>query len=252
MGELVAIIVASGKASRFGGFPKAFCEIGGEKNINRISRLLAPLVRKVYAILNPVIYERYKDSVYCCELVEITSGHGEAHSLLRGLKKIGSSSECNYLICWGDTVFMSDTPIRRVVEEIPKISDRSIGTCLCARDEQPYAWFGTDGMYIRKSYFRGKDGNVGSGIHDQSLFYFKGNLLLDGLERYRQFLQIEEKQNLSDFGNPISEMKMLYAFEYFHDIGRPMEYCMTEPGQVMSFNTKEELENIEQFVTVEE
>ena len=107
-------------------------------------------------------------------------------------------------------------------------------------------------MYIRKSYFRGKDGNVGSGIHDQSLFYFKGNLLLDGLERYRQFLQIEEKQNLSDFGNTISEMKMLYAFEYFHDIGRPMEYCMTEPGQVMSFNTKEELENIEQFVTVEE
>lgn len=236
------IVAASGNAVRFGGFPKAFCTIGREMNIERTIGYFKPYAAHIYVIVNEKTYKQYQGQVRGCELIPIVTGQGDAHSLLKGLQKIHTLNE--FFVCWGDAVFLSDCLIRHLLKAAAGIGEQSIGISVCSLDKKPYAWFETDGKYIKKSYFAGKDGFQDEGIHDQSLFYFKDGSLAGLLEEYRNKLGITESANTSgDF-----EMKLLHAFEYFYRKGRPMEYILAESGHVMSFNTKEELSCIEKKI----
>ena len=123
-----------------------------------------------------------------------------------------------------------------------------VQTCALPIYASPYAWFGLDGKYISKSYFASRDGNIAQGIHDQSLFYFKTHVLMELLEAFWCELRFNEK----DRDQPYGEMKLLKAFEYFYQKGKPVEYTLTKPGGVMSFNTEEELLQIEELIQIQE
>ena len=57
------LIVASGKSSRFGGYPKAFCKIGDSTNVQNTINLTQNLYDKIYVALNHEIYDDYTDLI---------------------------------------------------------------------------------------------------------------------------------------------------------------------------------------------
>ena len=62
----------------------------------------------------------------------------------------------------------------------------------------------------------------------------------------------ERRFNEKDRDQPYGEMKLLKAFEYFYQKGKPVEYTLTKSGGVMSFNTEAELLQIEELIQIKE
>ncbi len=244
------VVVASGNATRFGGCAKAFCFIGKEMNIGRTIRFLSRFTDSVYVIVKQTDYLKYKDQTERCELVPIETGQGDAHSLLKGLRRLKADGILpqEILVCWGDAVFLSDRPVKDLLRAAALAEETSAGVSVCALDASPYAWFGLDGKYISKSYFASQDGDTAQGIHDQSLFYFKTHVLMELLEAF----WYERRFNEKDRDQPYGEMKLLKAFEYFYQKGKPVEYTLTKSGGVMSFNTEAELLQIEELIQIKE
>lgn len=244
MEEAILIILAAGKASRFGGYPKAFCEIGGKYVVQHTIDKAVNFYPRIYLVLNRDIYEKYYEKVIGCKVIGIDTGLGEAHSLLRAIKKINEMENAvGYLtLCWGDTVFYDEGIFNKTRELTGKFKDNA-GFVICSRDEKPYAYFETVGEVIVKSYFSSCDGIVDQGIHDQSVFVFDSKKIIVQLERYKSFLGITEDMEYTDQ----IEMKLLNAFTFFYENNmKPMQYCMIEAGKTKSFNTAEELDNIKE------
>ncbi|MEE0686744.1 MAG: nucleotidyltransferase family protein [Lachnospiraceae bacterium] len=242
MGKKILVIVASGKSSRFGGFPKAFCEMNKKTNAENTYEKAKKVYDKVYIGVNRTVYEKFKDKINGCEMFSIISGQGDAHSLLKCINYVkGLEGDIERIsACWGDAVFVDSTPFERLEEA-------AINTKIavaCAVDEQPYAWFETtETSDIIKSHFLKEDGVVESGLHDQSLFSFDCEFAITYLNKYREMLGIlqENDETVSD----INEMKLLKFFEYLYENGYTPAKCIEVlPDKVLSFNTVDELEII--------
>ena len=54
----VLLIVASGKSSRFGGFPKAFCDLGGKTSLAHTIEKSGEIFDKIYVGVNNQTYEK--------------------------------------------------------------------------------------------------------------------------------------------------------------------------------------------------
>lgn len=235
----VLLIVASGKSSRFGGFPKAFCQLGTITNVENTIEKSKNLIDRVYIGVNDRIYEQFHDSTRDCEMFSIKTGQGDAHSLLKCIKHI-KDKEINidkFLVCWGDAVFASSKPF----EEIMRTEGDAV--VACSMDKQPYAWFDVNTHdEILKSHFAKEEGFIQAGMHDQSLFLFNIDFAYKYLDDYRISLDIPE--NNDEDKSDVNEMKLLYSFEYLLTQGCPAKICKITGDQVLSFNTQEELESI--------
>ena len=205
------MIVASGKSSRFGGFPKALAPIGRGTNVENTIRLARPFFNKIYLAVNKETCSQFERVARYCEVFDIQTGAGEAHSLVQ-ISEAGES-----------------------------ISDIVPVLVACANDPLPYAWFETNGLFIRKAHFASTDGPVDCGIHDQSLFQFNVDRSISYLEKYKKQLRLPDKYDPDG-----TEMKLLYSFEYLYNSEEfgPAQYAMIDSGNVLSFNTTEELETI--------
>ena len=241
----ILLIVASGKSSRFGGFPKAFCELGVITNVENTINKSKQVIDKVYIGVNSNTYNQFHDKIHGCEMFSIKTGQGDAHSLLKCMKHIKAYEEKvdNFLVCWGDAVFVSAKPF----EELINVAGDAI--VACARDAKPYAWFDIDdNNNIVKSHFAKEEGEVDEGLHDQSLFKFNLDYALSYLDIYRTHLGIPDNndENQSD----INEMKLLYSFEYLHEKGQPVKCFEITKNQVLAFNTQSELEEIKKKLSL--
>ena len=68
------LILASGKSSRFGGYPKAFCKIDDSYVAQRTVDLGSPHFDKTYLVINKEVYPEYKDAVKGCKTLAIGTG----------------------------------------------------------------------------------------------------------------------------------------------------------------------------------
>lgn len=235
----ILLVVASGKSSRFGGFPKAFCQIGKMSNVENTIKKSENVVDKVYVGVNRETHARFYEKINGCEMFSITTGQGDAHSLLKCIKYIKEreGKVDNLLVCWGDAVFRSSLPFEEI---ICKDDDVVVA---CAVDKKPYAWFDVDSNNcILKAHFAKDEGTVEEGLHDQSLFKFDMGFALEYLDEYRKELGILENndENLSD----VNEMKLLYSFEFLMKKNHLVKCVEITKDQVLSFNTREELNTV--------
>lgn len=240
------LIVAAGKSSRFGGYPKAFARIGKIMNIeNTVQQALKASYEKIYVAVNEETYAKFKSQLDGCEMFSIITGNGEAHSLLKCLRHIHTTAPeiRTITVCWGDAYFVNERPFLQLQESL-KSHSYKVSVC-CAVDREPYAWFETDGEDIKKAHFAKEDGVIGEGIHDQSLFSFDIETAIRYLTRYKSLLHIPDSYNGGE-----NEMRLLRSFEYLYKSeDYPAAKCvMVDAGNVLSFNTQDELSNIEQRI----
>lgn len=242
----ILLIVASGKSSRFGGFPKAFCDIGNKMNVDNTILHAREVFEKVYIGVNNAVYLEYKSRVRGCEMFSIKTGQGDAHSLLKCLAYIKEHEKTieQIVVCWGDAIFVDSTPFQQLVERARNVKI----AVACSYDVKPYAWFDIDSKNgIVKSHFAREDGFVEKGLHDQSLFLFDFNFVWKYLNEYRERLGIpyDNDENTAD----VNEMKLLHFFEYLFKADYELAKCVEiTSGKVLSFNTQEELEEIKEKI----
>lgn len=236
----ILLIVASGKSSRFGGFPKAFCQIGQGTNVDNTVQKAGVYFGKIYIGVNRDTYERFGRNVAGCEMFSIKTGQGDAHSLLKCLAHVRERERKidKLAVCWGDAVFVDSLPFRELLAE----AGETEVAVACAVDDKPYAWFETDkNNGIVRSHFANKEGYVEKGLHDQSLFLFSPDFAWKYLNEYRESLGIpyDNDESAAD----INEMKLLFSFEFLCRAGYKRAKCIeVTKGNVLSFNTQEELE----------
>lgn len=237
------LILASGKSSRFGGFPKAFCKIGDTYVVQKTVDLGLPYFDMTYLVINREIYPDYKDAVLGCKILPIGTGQGDSHSFLRAARLVKEDCGADRItLCWGDTFYFNDVIFKKAAET--DLNKFSVGVSLSSIDPEPYAWYEPDGDKIKASHFRAKDGVIENGIHDQSVFIFNLDAICIQLESYMKALGLRDEDDY--INKDISkEMKLLDSFTYFYENNLlPMRYSLVESGWSYSFNTKEELEMI--------
>lgn len=240
----ILLIVASGKSSRFGGFPKAFCQIGNKTNAENTIQQAKKYFHKVYIGVNTDTFIQFHDKIAGCEMFHIVTGQGDAHSMLKCLSYIKDQEEQveQIAVCWGDAVFADSTPFRQLVDG----AGNAKAAVACSMDKNPYAWFETNESFgIIKSHFAGEEGFIDVGLHDQSLFLFDFDFALKYLNEYRESLDIPYDNNES----AVNEMKLLHSFEYLYQAGYDCAKCVViDSGNVLSFNTQKELEEIKKKI----
>lgn len=246
----VFLILASGKSSRFGGYPKAFCKVNGIYVAQRTVNLASPYFDGTYLVINKDILPEYKEAVTGCKTLAIATGQGDSHSFLRAARLIRQDCAAERItLCWGDTIYLDDMIFRRAADS--ELDETIAGISLASIDSEPYAWYETDGDKIKASRFRAKDGVVETGIHDQSVFVFNFDFVCSQLDSYRKSLGINDEE---DYVNKkvSKEMKLLDSFTYFYESHLlPMKYSLVEPGRSYSFNTQEELDAIREKIKEE-
>lgn len=249
MSNHILLILASGKSSRFGGFPKAFCRLNQNVVAQNTIICARNMYEKIYMAVSKEIYPQYKDKVDGCNMFDIRTGQGDAHSLLRALYHVVSYEQeiDKITVCWGDAVFTDDYIFKKTKEFGDVMDENTVGIAVCAIDEHPYAWFDVVGSNIYCSHFAKEEGDILKGIHDQSIFIFKFDLIIQYLEKYKESIYVSEDENWLPDNN--REMKLLNAFTYFYKSGMlPMQYCLVNSGKVFSFNTEKELNEIKELI----
>jgi len=241
----VLLVLASGKSSRFGGFPKTFCKVDNSYVAQRTIDLAKSYFESCYLVVNKEIFPGYKDRITGCKTFGIETGQGDSHSFLRAAKLIEKDCGADKItLCWGDTFYLDDVMFRRAAEIGEELDSSSVGISLSSIDKEPYAWYEVEGDVIKQSHFRSKDGIIPEGVHDQSVFVFNLDMICSQLENYMAFLGLNDED---DYINKevLKEMKLLDSFTYFYENNLiPMKYTLVESGRSYSFNTSEELENI--------
>ena len=79
----ILLIVASGKSSRFGGFPKAFCQLGNKTNVENTVEKADGIFDKIYIGVNRNTFALFHDKISGAEIFSIITGQGDAHSILK-------------------------------------------------------------------------------------------------------------------------------------------------------------------------
>ncbi len=248
--ENVLLIVAAGKSSRFGGFPKAFCEIGNITNADNTINRAKSFFKKVYIGVNSETFSNFYDKIDGCEMFRIVPGQGDAHSLLKCINYVKEQEPQlkRIYVCWGDAVFVNDQPFEQFIGA--NESDGFKVGVACALDKNPYAWFDiNEDRRIIKSHFASEEGAIDEGMHDQSLFSFDIDFVVKYLNEFRESLNIpcDNDEAAADR----NEMKLLFSFDYLREKGYELAKCVPiTPGNVLSFNTQEELEAVRTIMGV--
>lgn len=247
MSHLLAII-ASGKSTRFGGFPKAFCSLGKMRNVERTICLAKPYFDEIFVVVNQETHATGFCDRLDAKIISIVTGQGDADSLLKALQQIRMQSEASGMVtaCWGDAVFVNEEPFKKMKEYAGAWNTETGILVGCSVDQEPYAWFETDGNVICRSHFRKLESDPCSeGLHDQSIFTFRFPQIIFDLERYKKHLGLDV-YDPDTYEASRGEMKLLDAFTYFYSSGSipAAEWRMLPEGLVQSFNTKEDLDQI--------
>lgn len=242
MGKRILVIVASGKSSRFGGFPKALCKIGKVTNAENTYEKAKSFYDKIYLAVNSAVYKQFNGEIQGCQMFSIVTGQGDAHSLLKCIEYIKKCEKDVERIsaCWGDAVFINS----HTFEEFEKKATRHKVSVACAEDQSPYAWFDIDdSLNILKAHFSNEGIQIEKGMHDQSLFSFDSEFAIKYLNEYREKMGI--LYNNDETQADRNEMKLLKSFEYLNQVGYEPAKCIEiSPNYVLSFNTQEELKEI--------
>lgn len=256
-------IIAAGLSSRMLGKPKHLCEINNIPNILNTIRKAKHYFDEIYVILNKQLaYDLKQKTETICKCINnvnviyIESGKGDADAILKFIKYLDVNNIHSDLLtlCWGDAYFknydtfkyMSAIDINQL--KIPILAGVSI-------DTSPYAWFDVDNnLKIVKSHFKKYDGDIDYGIHDQSIFSVNRDIFNCLLHNYAIDLGYDGNNYIKTDNN---EMGLLNFITWLSDTYKNINNSYLASiinlakDSVVSFNTPEELENLNKLIKYE-
>ena len=245
-------IIAAGKGSRMGGpLPKALVPINeNEPNISTILKQTSGKFNHRYIVINELAVDAWEQ--YISEhastgflddvsFISIASGLGDGHAVLSALSAVASES-AEIVVMWGDVFLQYSETIDELLSKRLSVSTAA-GYIPAVMEQNPYVTLLTDSANkIVSADFSKYGENHPSGWHDQSIFYFKRNILLDAL--------IDLNTALWKNGRYITtggELSMLYVFHYLYNIGSAAVVFETD-YPTFSFNTPEEVASIQKEI----
>ena len=252
----ILIFVASGFSTRMGGYPKALAKIGQSRVILNAINNAEKYYDDIFIICNSMTKSQFEGVISedgnRAKVRDIVTGKGDAESVWKSLilvqKEIGEV--CDATFCWGDAFFATDQAFSAIsAYDIESVKSLVVG---CSDDIDPYAYFDVytkngslNQLYVKRSYFKNRDGSVDRGVHDQCIFRCISAVFIGCLNRYRQELGFDGENYLLSKTN---EMGLLNSFSYLYTIDKPVSVCMIPSGNVFSFNTVEELDLINRSI----
>lgn len=245
---MILLIMAAGKSTRFNGYPKAFCSLGKEINVNNTIEKSSKYVEKVYVGINKETFEYTNQFDVRGELISIVTGQGDADSIYKcviEIKRRNPEYHRDLLICWGDAVFFEEVPFKYATND-DEMDENYFISAVCSWDKKPYAWFDYDNTGITKVHFYNDSSEVVEyGMHDQSLFRTNIDIIYEYLKIYREKNGLTDK-NINIYNPNIKEIKLLEMMAFYHNLNEYKNAGILQipSGSVMSFNSVEELENI--------
>lgn len=246
------LIAAAGKSTRFGGEPKAFAPVLGELNVARTIRLAQEYFSDIRVIVSEDTKEMAQEVLSDVPLIPIVTGQGDADSLRKALRKMEMAGElpARLALCWGDAVFLSKQPFEQLRQSTENWGKSVPALVACAEDEQPYAWFEVDGVKIRCAKFRKEEAlPVVRGLHDQSLFALEIVPMLGVLDECRHQMGLD-RYDEDSYDKVRGEMRLLDVLTHLYEMGSAAEIVKISASQVLGFNTKVELREIEKLLAI--
>lgn len=249
----ILIFVASGFSTRMGGFPKALAKVGKTRVVLNAINNAKEYFDDIYIICNAMTKPQFEEVISedgnRAKVRNIVTGKGDAESVWKSLvlvqNELGEIFDATF--CWGDAFFATDKAFSAMMSfDINIAKSLVVG---CSDDNDPYAYFDiyTEGgslnrLFVKKSYFKKRDGGIDRGVHDQCIFRCVSSVFIGCLNRYRQELGFDGENYLL---SPTNEMGLLNSFTYLNSIGLPVSICMFPAGNVFSFNSVDELDAID-------
>ena len=254
----ILIFVASGLSTRMGGFPKALAQVGDTRVILNAINCADQYYDDIFIITNgkvkPSFDEVISNDGNRAKVREIITGKGDAESVWKSLmlvqKEIGESFDATF--CWGDAFFKTNKAFECIMSDDIIIEDIKSLIVGCSYDNDPSAYFDIytswgdfEQLFIKKSYFKKYDGGVKIGVHDQCIFRCVSSVFIGCLNRYKEENGFDGENYLLSQTN---EIGLLKSFDFLKRIDRPAKVVIIPGKNVFSFNTLEELNEINKMI----
>lgn len=265
-------IVAAGLSIRFNGRPKHLAKIKGMPNIEHTLQLARSWYNDIYVVVNEKASEEtIKETsriamLYSARQLLIPSGKGDADAVYQALSKVGFNLK-QASICWGDAWFKDSKVFETASESLNgEEYDNVVFDAMCAKEENPYGWFNVSSSGIILDAAFASDPNVEAlpqgayAVHDQCFFNINVENFKDLYEKYVPSIELKAKTLEKNFSSYASLFKLALKYEiswykminWAHSIYcDPLEIktysiaTILDSPVVMSFNTEEDLEKIE-------
>lgn len=271
MSEKTLFVVAAGLSTRFNGKPKHLAKVKGLSSIENTLMLAHNWYSSIYVVLNEKASKETIEetnaiaSTYGAKQILIPSGKGDADAVFQALKKSSIDSKC-ISVCWGDAWFKNDKVFKTASQALEDEDYSSaVFDAMCSMEEHPYGWFSIDSIgTILKAEFASDPGaeSLADGayaVHDQCFFNINASNFKQLYEAYASALESEVAAVKRHLVATSAEFKMSLKYEI--SWYKMINWCrrfstdlhstatiLDEPV-AMSFNTKEELEKIENAQT---
>lgn len=255
-------IIAAGKGSRMNiNIPKALVPISdGEPNLTTMLKQIGHKFRTVFIVTNENIQDQWmqyfnfsKDQDLFKNVVNvaITSGLGDGHAVMMGLNesdKILTTMQMeradDVVVCWGDVFIQYGETVDELLAHHLEVST-SAGIMPAVKEVNPYVTLLVDdALKCRSADFSKYGENHPSGFHDQSIFRFKRNHLIDSLVSLHCSLW-KNGRYMTQGG----ELSLLYTFHYLYNFGRGVKVYETD-YPTLSFNTLDEVQSIQKEINL--
>lgn len=236
MNEINGLIIAAGKGSRFGDFPKVLVPFKDLTLLDYNIIKLKYYVDIIYVVCHSSHKEAFDSIIDCYEdviLIILDNQDGDGDAVLQALGIIKPISKI--LLVWGDCI-CNDKILRQLIDNSK--ADLNIAVQF---EEKPYVRINvSEDNNIEDVEFSKYKKIKGSGFHDLSAFLFEKNTIFLILYRMyeKYFVDNEYKTNNKElnFLNILNETEYKYT--------RQIVEIQSEKLIQNAFNTKKELNNI--------
>jgi bifunctional N-acetylglucosamine-1-phosphate-uridyltransferase/glucosamine-1-phosphate-acetyltransferase GlmU-like protein len=226
--------IAAGKGSRMNSsIPKALSEVLGTPNLVRNISLIESINEDYRIVINQSDVDIFKEYISEDKLVAINSGFGSGHAIMN----VNFSD--SDIIIWGDAV-ISDI---RIVTELIKEKSESPLLIPLKFVSEPYVNFMINHEGKIQEVLFSKYGETSKkGYQDCCIFKVNSDLK----EHLKSIHNVLWKGRYIAESN---EFEFLYVIHYLANIDEHAEYYVSEyPNAILSYNTKDELNEIQKLI----
>ena len=268
------LVIAAGLSTRFGGKPKHLAIIDEETVIENTLSFAKQYYDNIYIAINCQASEQTIETtrniakLFDAHVCLISSGKGDADAVYRTLCDIDELNDKNVSVCWGDAIFKDDFVFKTASSALEINSKNTTFNAMCAIERNPYGWFDldTDGTIISSAVFANdcelkKNDKRKNKVHDQCFFNINVKNFMKLFKAYEKDIKSCYKSLKCDMSEYSSSFKfnLNYEISWYkminwakcqaeycdNKIGKPSMVTILNKPVALSFNTLEDLKEIE-------
>ena len=271
MNNKTLFVIAAGLSTRFNGQPKHLAKIKNRYVLENTLALASNYYDLIYVVVNcqadfsTIETTRNIAKAYNANIIEIYSGKGDADAVYRAINSIDVVG--NVSICWGDAWFNTSNIFEIASQSIDIDMSDNVFNAFCAIEDNPYGWFEleTDSKTIKYAAFKNEldyDIKKDNAIHDQCFFNINVKNFNSLFEAYEKAILVKKNdiETVIKNGNSLFKIAIKYEISWYKMInwekyirnnsgnanfGKSSIVTILDKSNVMSFNTKEDLKEIE-------